>query len=90
MESIFLLAMAILFYVSTLVILFKSGFHPAPVEKFTAVPGQADQNKKEEPPAAGSSLTINFITIVQDENPDASIPRAPRFSFENDSDDLPD
>lgn len=89
LESVLLLGMAILFYLSTLVILFKSGAHPG--EKGKADAGQAGQSKKEEPAAAaaGLPLTINFITILLEENPDAAVTRVNRFSFENGPDKPP-
>lgn len=81
MESVLLLGMAILFYLGTLVLLFKFGAHPA--EKGKTDAGQAGQSKKEEPAASGLPLTINFITILLEENPDGTVTRVNRFSFEN-------
>jgi len=65
--ELFLLATAILFYGSTLVMLFFFG----PVEK----------SKRKVQTKAGPPVIINFITLSAEENPGASLDRMRRFSL---------
>lgn len=85
MESLLLLVLALMFYVSTLIILFKHE-HVNDREKLIATLKNISQEEKTA--AHGLNVTINFITVALDEGPDDQITPSPRFFLENGSDEL--